>query len=87
VDITFQEIIDKIREDLKKRELSVEQEEKTYITSDGFELTKAEAEELNRQAMTAFDEKDFKKVLVIPLIFPKRVMADLVKREARKNGV
>lgn len=87
MEITFQGIIDGIREDLKKRELLESQEDKTYITADGFELTKAEAEELNRQAMVAIDDKDFKKLLVIPLIFPKKVMADLAKREARKNGV
>ena len=87
MEITFQGIIDGIREDLKKREQPEHQEDKTYITADGFELTKAEAEELNRQAMVAIDDKDFKKLLVIPLLFPKRVMADLVKREARKNGV
>lgn len=72
---------------MKKRELSESQEDKTCITADGFELTKAEAEELNRQAMVAIDDKDFKKLLVIPLIFPKKVMADLAKREAHKNGV
>lgn len=87
MEITFQGIIDGIREDLEKRELTESQEDKTYITADGFELTKAEAEELNRQAMVAIDDKDFKKLLVIPLIFPKKVMADLAKREARKNGV
>lgn len=86
MEITFRGIIDSIREDLKKREPSADEGKKTYITADGFELTKAEAEELNRQAMVAIDDKDFKKLLVIPLIFPKKIMADLAEREARKNG-
>lgn len=86
MEITFQGIIDGIREDLEKQDPLAGQEEKTYITADGFELTKAEAEELNRQAMFAIDDKDFKKLLVIPLIFPKKLMRELAEREVRKNG-
>ena len=58
---------------------------KEYITDDGRELTKSEAEKLNHQYVEIMESGDLKKMLDIHFIFPKALVVDLMKREKQKN--
>lgn len=57
------------------------EEVKEYITDDGVELTKAEAEELNRKQKEIFDGGDLEKMKDCHFILPKRLVKELKKRE------
>lgn len=57
------------------------EEVKEYITDDGVELTKAEAEELNRKQKEIFDSGDLEKMKDCHFILPKSLVKELKKRE------
>ena len=61
-------------------------EEKDYITDDGEELTKPEAEKINQEQVDIVGSGDFEKMLDLHFIFPKKLVVDLINKEVCKNG-